>query len=78
MPTAYSVLDLATGTGLLTGTFAECRHFVTGLDFADRLLKRARKRFPGIDFRAYDLQLIKSPRMELMKPQFILPLIGAA
>ena len=39
-----SVLDLATGTGLLAGAFAVRGHVVTGLDFADRLLNRARQR----------------------------------
>jgi SAM-dependent methyltransferase len=49
-------LDLATGTGLLAGAFAERGHAVTGLDFADRLLSRARKRFPQVDFRNLDLR----------------------
>jgi SAM-dependent methyltransferase len=55
-PPALDVLDLATGTGLLAGAFAERGHAVTGLDFADRLLSRARKRFPEVDFRNLDLR----------------------
>ncbi|MEA3275146.1 MAG: class I SAM-dependent methyltransferase [Pseudomonadota bacterium] len=50
-----SVLDLATGTGLLAGAFSERGHTVSGLDFADKLLKRARWRFPRVDFRNFDL-----------------------
>ena len=50
-----SVVDLATGTGLLAGAFAERGHTVTGLDFADKLLNRARQRFPNVDFRNLDL-----------------------
>ena len=50
-----SVLDLATGTGLLAGAFSERGHTVSGLDFADKLLKRARRRFPQVDFRHFDL-----------------------
>jgi SAM-dependent methyltransferase len=49
------VLDLATGTGLLAGAFSERGHAVSGLDFADKLLKRARRRFPQVDFRHFDL-----------------------
>jgi SAM-dependent methyltransferase len=51
---ALSVLDLATGTGILAGAFAERGHAVTGLDFADKLLDRARRRFPQVDFRNLD------------------------
>jgi ubiquinone/menaquinone biosynthesis C-methylase UbiE len=50
-----SVLDLATGTGMLAGAFAERGHVVTGLDFADRLLVRARRRFPRVRFDHLDL-----------------------
>ena len=49
------VLDLATGTGLLAGAFSERGHAVSGLDFADKLLKRARRRFPLVDFHHFDL-----------------------
>ena len=51
----YRVLDLATGTGLLAGAFSERGHAVSGLDFADKLLKRAQGRFPQVDFRHFDL-----------------------
>jgi len=55
LPRELSVLDLATGTGLLAGAFSERGHPVTGLDFADELLGRARRRFPRVDFRHLDL-----------------------
>ncbi|MBP7712510.1 MAG: class I SAM-dependent methyltransferase [Gammaproteobacteria bacterium] len=50
-----TVLDLATGTGGLAGAFAARGHPVTGLDFAERLLARARRRFPEVEFRHFDL-----------------------
>jgi ubiquinone/menaquinone biosynthesis C-methylase UbiE len=56
LPPELSVLDLATGTGLLAGAFAERGHGVTGLDFADKLLNRARRRFPRVDFRNLDVR----------------------
>ena len=50
-----TVLDVATGSGILAAAFARRGHPVRGLDFSARLLKRARKRFPDIDFQALDL-----------------------
>lgn len=55
LPTNQTVLDLATGTGILAGAFAERGHAVVGLDFADKLLKRARRKFSQVDFRHFDL-----------------------
>jgi SAM-dependent methyltransferase len=49
-----SVLDLVTGTGIQVGAFAERGHAVTGLDFADKLLDRARRRFPKVNLRKLD------------------------
>ena len=37
------VLDLATGTGILAGAFAQRGHQVTGVDFAENLLRRAER-----------------------------------
>jgi SAM-dependent methyltransferase len=56
LPPELGVLDLATGTGLLAGAFAARGHAVAGLDFAEMLLTRARRRFPGVDFRNLDLR----------------------
>jgi SAM-dependent methyltransferase len=50
-----TVLDVATGSGILAAAFAGRGHAVTGLDFSERMLKRAGKRFPAIDFRTFDL-----------------------
>ncbi len=55
LPDRYSVLDLATGTGMLAGVFAERGHTVVGLDFADNLLERARRKFPQVEFCNFDL-----------------------
>ena len=52
---SLSVLDLATGTGTLATAFAERGHRVAGIDFAARLLKRARRRLPQADLRLMDL-----------------------
>ncbi len=49
------VLDLATGTGLLAGSFAQRGHQVQGLDFADKLLQQAQKKHPAVSFRSFDL-----------------------
>ncbi len=55
LPKGHRVLDLATGTGMLAGAFAERGHDVVGLDFADNLLERGRRRFPQVEFRNFDL-----------------------
>ncbi len=55
LPPGDTVLDLATGTGTLALAFAERGHSVTGIDFAERLLKKARRRLPGADLRSMDL-----------------------
>jgi len=55
LPRQLPVLDVATGSGILAAAFARRGHAVQGLDFSERLLKRARKNFPQIDFKAFDL-----------------------
>ncbi len=52
---SLSVLDVATGTGTLARAFAERGHRVAGIDFAARLLRRARRRLPQADLRLMDL-----------------------
>ncbi|NOZ96001.1 MAG: class I SAM-dependent methyltransferase [Acidobacteria bacterium] len=59
-PPEDTVLDLATGTGTLALAFAERGHTVTGIDFAGRLLARARRRLPGGDLRQMDLAELPS------------------
>lgn len=54
-----TVLDLATGTGILAGAFAERGHAATGYDFAEKMLKRARKKFPLVRFESFDLTRVE-------------------
>ena len=55
LPAELTVLDIGTGTGTLAGAFANRGHRVTGIDFAERLLEKARRRVPSGDFRSMDL-----------------------
>jgi len=55
LPAQFTVLDLASGTGILAGSFAERGHTVTGFDFAKRLQNRAKRRFPEVKFELFDL-----------------------
>jgi len=55
LPDNLSVLDFATGTGILAGEFFQRGHSVHGLDFSQKLLRRARKKFPQIIFDEIDL-----------------------
>jgi len=55
LPHEGTVLDIGTGTGTLAGAFADRGHRVTGIDFAERLLEKARRRVPSGDFRSMDL-----------------------
>lgn len=52
---SWSILDVGTGTGALAQAFSERGHTVTGIDFSERLLARARKRVPGVRFEHADL-----------------------
>lgn len=55
LPPALTVLDLATGSGILAAAFHLRGHEVAGMDFSEGMLKRARKRFPAVDFQSFDL-----------------------
>ena len=55
LDSGLSVMDLATGTGILAAAFAERGHPTTGIDFAANLLNRARRKFPEVTFREMDL-----------------------
>ena len=55
LPAGLTVLDVATGSGILAAAFAKQGHGVTGFDFSEKLLKRAKKKFPGIIFETFDL-----------------------
>jgi ubiquinone/menaquinone biosynthesis C-methylase UbiE len=62
LPKEGTVLDIGTGTGTLAAAFAERGHPVTGIDFAERLLEKARRRVPSGHFLAMDLvELEKMP-----------------
>jgi len=58
---ALTVLDVGTGTGALAQAFAERGHAVTGIDLAERLLARARRRVPRARFEHLDL--VHLPRL---------------
>ena len=55
LDSSLSVLDLATGTGILAGAFAERGHPAEGLDIAEKMLRRARRKFPNVKFKLFDL-----------------------
>ncbi len=55
LPAGLSVLDLGTGTGSLARALAERGHAVTGVDVAERLLRRAARRVPAASFRRMDI-----------------------
>jgi SAM-dependent methyltransferase len=50
-----AVLDLGTGTGTLARAFVERGHPVTGVDFAERLLRRAARHVPAARLETMDL-----------------------
>jgi SAM-dependent methyltransferase len=60
LPRELEVLDVATGTGALAQAWAERGHTVVGIDFAEALLARARRRVPGARF--LHLDLVELPR----------------
>lgn len=55
-----SVLDMATGTGILAAAFSLRGHSVRGIDIAEKMLRRARKKFPKITFDHFDLSQLNS------------------
>lgn len=55
LPPHLTVLDLGTGTGALAAAFAARGHPVTGIDTAERLLRRAARRLPTARFEVLDL-----------------------
>lgn len=56
-----TVLDLGTGTGTLARAFSQRGHGVTGMDFAENLLRRARRRLP--EAHLLEMDLAELPRL---------------
>jgi len=54
-PAELTVLDIASGSGLLGGTFAGRGHHVLGLDFSEKLLARANRLYPALNTEVFDL-----------------------
>jgi SAM-dependent methyltransferase len=63
-PKDDTVLDIGTGTGTLAAAFAERGHRVTGIDFAERLLKKAQRRVPSGVFRSMDFVELESMKAD--------------
>jgi ubiquinone/menaquinone biosynthesis C-methylase UbiE len=55
LPPGCAVLDLGTGTGNLAAALAARGHPVTGVDFSERSLARARRSCPGVRLILADL-----------------------
>ena len=55
------ILDGATGTGDLAYEFSKKGASVTGVDFCESMLVKARKKYPGISFELGDLTELKYP-----------------
>ncbi len=55
LPAHLTVLDLGTGTGALAAALTARGHSVTGIDTAERLLRRAARRVPEATFAVMDL-----------------------
>lgn len=55
LPVHLTVMDWASGTGILAAAFYERGHQVKGIDFSERLIRRARKKYAEISFELKDL-----------------------
>jgi len=64
LPPGLAVLDLGTGTGNLAATLAARGHHVTGLDFSERSLARARRTCPQLRLLLADLFELDAVRDE--------------
>jgi ubiquinone/menaquinone biosynthesis C-methylase UbiE len=62
LPPGLDVLDLGTGTGNLAAAFAARGHRVTGMDFSERSLARARRTCPGVRLVLADLHELDAVR----------------
>lgn len=72
---SWSVLDVGTGTGALAQAFVERGHSVTGIDFSERLLARARARVPSARFEHADVlspETLRGERFDLVTMGYVL------
>jgi ubiquinone/menaquinone biosynthesis C-methylase UbiE len=75
LPPGLEVLDLGTGTGNLAAALAARGHRVTGLDFSERSLARARRSTPGARLILADLAELDAVRdrsFDLVSLAFVL------
>ncbi|HEY4504791.1 MAG TPA: class I SAM-dependent methyltransferase [Candidatus Paceibacterota bacterium] len=61
MRSGTSVLDVGCGTGRTTHYITEKGAKVTGIDFAENLINRAKQMHPSLDFRVMDARYIEFP-----------------
>ena len=74
LPPGLSVLDLGTGTGNLAAALAARGYRVTGLDFSERSLARARRGCPGVRLVLADLlelDAIRSDSFDLVTLAYV-------
>lgn len=75
LPPRLEVLDLGTGTGNLAAALAARGHRVTGLDFSERSLARARRSCPGVRLilaDLFELDAVRDYSFDLVSLAFVL------
>ena len=75
LPPGLAVLDLGTGTGNLAAALAARGHSVTGLDFSERSLARARRSCPGVRLilaDLFELDAVRDRSFDLVSLAFVL------
>jgi ubiquinone/menaquinone biosynthesis C-methylase UbiE len=75
LPHGLDVLDLGTGTGNLAASLTACGHRVTGIDFSERSLARARSTCPGVRLvlaDLFDLGAVRSRSFDLVTLAYVL------
>jgi ubiquinone/menaquinone biosynthesis C-methylase UbiE len=75
LPSRLEVLDLGTGTGNLAAALAARSHRVTGLDFSERSLARARRSCPGVRLvlaDLFELDAVRDRSFDLVSLAYVL------
>lgn len=75
LPLGLDVLDLGTGTGNLAAALSARGHRVTGLDFSERSLARARRSCPGVRLilaDLFDLDAVRGRSFDLVTLAYVL------